>query len=286
MSCDNHPCTNLEIVESDEMYHRETKQYPKLKNALKIYNVEKEFKKASNLLEPMAYRGCAIAQYKIAALYDMGWGVEQDTNKAVFWYLQSANQGHPYALHNLATKYAKGEGVVKDHKKSLEYFCKAAEQGIPSAITMVGDSYMNGFAGIRTNHRKAEKLLLIAAEKGETWAMYKLAIIARKRKELKNAIEWYLKAADLGMVKAQYDLASLYDSIYGDDKESLKWYLKAANNGHATSQGWLATAYADGYMNLKIDLKKSKYWRSKQLETRLKEIGGTKVKTPQGFSKW
>lgn len=104
MSCDNHPCGDLEIIESDEIYFREIEQYPNLKNALETYNVKKDFKNALNLLEPMAYKGCAIAQFKIAALYDMGWGVEQNTDKATFWYIQSEIGGHETYIGNWGTR--------------------------------------------------------------------------------------------------------------------------------------------------------------------------------------
>ncbi len=42
----------------------------------------------------LAEKGDADAQFKLGNLYSDGDGVPQDDEKAVAWYLQSAEQGH------------------------------------------------------------------------------------------------------------------------------------------------------------------------------------------------
>lgn len=69
------------------------------------------------------------------------------------------------------------------------------------------------------------------------------------KRDDKAAADWYEKAAQLGFVIAQYDLANLYYSGQGrprDLKQAGRWYLAAAKGGHAKSQYYLAQMYESG----------------------------------------
>jgi TPR repeat protein len=69
------------------------------------------------------------------------------------------------------------------------------------------------------------------------------------KRDDKAAADWYEKAAQLGFVLAQYDLANLYYTGQGrsrDLKQSARWYLAAAKGGHAKSQFYLAQMYESG----------------------------------------
>ena len=70
--------------------------------------------KAAKLFKPLAARGNAVAQFKLATMYYSGKGVKRNTKEAVKLYLRSAEQGHVVAQSNLATMYYRGDGVPKD----------------------------------------------------------------------------------------------------------------------------------------------------------------------------
>ena len=53
-----------------------------------------QFDRAATLLEQAAKAGDAEAQYKLASLYRMGRGVEQDEAAAFRWMKSAALQGH------------------------------------------------------------------------------------------------------------------------------------------------------------------------------------------------
>lgn len=72
------------------------------------------YTKAVELLRPLAAKGNAVAQFKLAAMYYSGKGVPRDNKEAVRLYRLSAEQGNAVAQSNLATMYFKGEGVPKD----------------------------------------------------------------------------------------------------------------------------------------------------------------------------
>ena len=59
----------------------------------------------------------ADAQYNVEAAYDLGQGVEQSTEKAIKWYLLSAEQNHAWAQYNFAIYYLDGYGVPLDHER-------------------------------------------------------------------------------------------------------------------------------------------------------------------------
>jgi len=65
----------------------------------------------------------------------------------------------------------------------------------------------------------------------------------------KEAASWYLRAANQGSAKGQYNLGALYQfSTWGnkDIAEVLQWYLKAANQGDADAYLRLSELYQYG----------------------------------------
>ena len=47
----------------------------------------------------------------LGVMYDLGQGVLENKNQAVYWYKLAAEQGHSEAQYNLAISYYKGTGV-------------------------------------------------------------------------------------------------------------------------------------------------------------------------------
>ena len=69
------------------------------------------------------------------------------------------------------------------------------------------------------------------------------------REEYEEAIEYFLKAADLGYVNAQYVLGWKYhfgDGIEQDYEEAAKYYQLAADQGHALAQTCIGHCYLSG----------------------------------------
>ena len=60
---------------------------------------------------------------------------------------------------------------------------------------------------------------------------------------MKKRLQWYQKAAKRGNVKAQFNLAAMYDNGEGvmqDKEKAVQWYQKAAKQGKCQSpiQSW------------------------------------------------
>lgn len=75
---------------------------------------EGSYIKAAKLFRPLAEKGNAMAQFKLATMYYNGKGVTKNFKEALRLYRISAEQGHVVAQSNLATMYYRGDGVPKD----------------------------------------------------------------------------------------------------------------------------------------------------------------------------
>ena len=69
--------------------------------------------------------GDADAQFKLAGLYKVGRGVEQNIEEAVAYYTKAAEQGHVDAMYKLAAMYASGDGVERNADTALKWHMQA-----------------------------------------------------------------------------------------------------------------------------------------------------------------
>ena len=68
------------------------------------------------------------------------------------------------------------------------------------------------------------------------------------KQDYKEAVKWWLLAAEQGHADAQYGLGLCYENGSGVDKdlsEAFKWYSKAAKQGHAGAKDRLKTLGVD-----------------------------------------
>ncbi len=92
-----------------------------------------------------------------------------------------------------------------------------------------------------------------AAQLGDLEAEYNLAVMYDTGRGVPQnyaqAAIWYRRAAERGMVRAQYNLALLYEGGLGvrqDDTQAVTWYRRAADRGDAPAQYNLAIMYENG----------------------------------------
>jgi TPR repeat protein len=70
----------------------------------------KEYAAALKLMQPLAEKGNALAQYRIATMHRMGLGVSKDAAEAKKWSRLAARQGNADAQALLGSLYYKAEG--------------------------------------------------------------------------------------------------------------------------------------------------------------------------------
>lgn len=76
--------------------------------------------------------------------YLMGRGVQQNDEKAFYYFSQAANANDVTAQNEVAYMYAAGKGTPQDYKAAFDWYQKAAEKGLASAQYNLGMLYQYG----------------------------------------------------------------------------------------------------------------------------------------------
>ena len=90
-------------------------------------NPKADAKKAFKTLEKAAETSAA-AKYYLAQLYQEGRGVDKDTKKAGELILKAAAEDNGYAQEKAGDMYFEGRGVAQDYVKAVEYYLMAEAQ--------------------------------------------------------------------------------------------------------------------------------------------------------------
>lgn len=153
-----------------------------------------------------AAQGIAPAQFRLALMYDRGWGVQPSEVKAVKWLRKAAEQGFTEAQYNLGSRYESGEGVTQDYAEAANWFLKAAAQGSVNAQKNLGAMYGLG-QGVPGSYSESYVWSSIAAESGDKGAIVNRNLAASK-----------LSSVDLNT--AQRRATDLYEEIQQRSQES------------------------------------------------------------------
>jgi TPR repeat protein len=151
-------------------------------------------------------------QIQLAGNYLAGHGVQQDSQRAAFWYEKAAGAGDPRAQLQIGYLYEAGIGVPKDPVRAFHWYQLAASGGLVSAKVNLGIAYLFG-DGVDKNQQLAFALFHEAAQKGNGLAacflgdIYHFGIgVVQNDAE---AERWYAKGAELHNPQAQYVIGSL-----------------------------------------------------------------------------
>jgi len=90
------------------------------------YVREKDFSRAFRLCLRLARKNSdKEVQYKLAAFYRNGTGVQQNNERALFWFKKSAMQGYARAQYQLGVLYQNGIGVPVSRETAAFWYKKA-----------------------------------------------------------------------------------------------------------------------------------------------------------------
>ena len=81
--------------------------------------------------------------YSRGEAYFYGKGVENNYDKAFYWYSKAAEQGYSKAEFSIGWMYENGRGVSKDAKKAEAWYRKAAEHGDAEAKKKLAGTMVN-----------------------------------------------------------------------------------------------------------------------------------------------
>jgi localization factor PodJL len=118
------------------------------------------------LLRRAADRGFAMAQYRLAKLYERGEGVQTDLAVARQWTERAAAAGNRRAMHDLGVYFARGEGAPLDEAAAFRWFRQAAELGVADSQYNLGVLYQQG-RGVNASASEALFWFMVAARQGD-----------------------------------------------------------------------------------------------------------------------
>lgn len=167
--------------------------------------------------------------------YDQG-----DYDSAIEKFGVAARAGSAEAQYHLGEMLWHGEGVVPSVDEAAKWIQNSADAGYAPAQASLGRAYYQG-DGMETNHETALLWLERAASQGYAPADYLLGRLALES-DTAMAITRLLRAAEAGVVQAQYALFSL--STWGESTtvaaRGVNWGRRAALQGHREAQFWNA----------------------------------------------
>jgi len=268
------------------------------------HDLELDFQAARRLFRRAAEMNHAQAQYEYGVMLDRGLGGEQDPVKGVRWIEHAAKGGCVEARLFIGKRYLYGEGVEKNDLRAEQYLRGAAESGLAEAQAVMGFLYRDSGAladpvqavswlskavaqrypaayfplselyesgvGVARDVKKADELLLQAADFGESAAQLKLAKYYLTGafghafpQNYRTALDWFRRAAAHGVAEAEYEVGVRYEQNEGveapDMNQAIASYLKAAEMGFAPAQNRIAQVYLYG-QGVNQNLREARRW--------------------------
>lgn len=99
---------------------------------------------ALRIIEPLAVKGDARAQYILGYMHENGHVTDQNYALAAKWYRMAAEQGDAISEISLGLLYEHGKGVAKDFAEAAKLYRRAADRGSARAHYRLGVMYRFG----------------------------------------------------------------------------------------------------------------------------------------------
>lgn len=211
------------------------------------------------------------AIFYLASNYGSGrLSLDVDYDKAYELYTKAAKLNHGESAYRVAVCNEIGAGTRRDPQKAITWYHKAGGQlGDVSAMYKLGMISLNGLLGQPQNQLEAITWLQRASdnateenphavhelgllcERGELAACSPTgaALPASPKSQQQQALEYFMRAAELDYAPSQFRLGSAYE--YGtlgcavDPERSIAWYTRASQKGEPESElamsGWYLT---------------------------------------------
>ena len=188
------------------------------------YGVTRNHNRAEKLYRLAADQGYVIAQFYLAQMYYFGIGIDEDDEQAIHFYRLAAKQKHHIALYRLWYLCVYGDGIEIDKSAALDYLRQSAKCGNDEAQVQMGQLCLD-----RGDEKQAKAFFQAAADKGNTGAQVRLgAMYARGeggQQDYQKAKALYEQAAarkNRLSLGANFSLAELYERGLGVEQDDKK----------------------------------------------------------------
>ncbi|KAI9306811.1 hypothetical protein BJ944DRAFT_262915 [Cunninghamella echinulata] len=179
--------------------------------ALGICLIEQnQFDQGIPWLQKAIEKNNARALLKYGIMHETGKGVSKDSHIALHYYKLAVHQDDPVAHYILGLHYRLDTSLPNHHVEAGKHFHRSAKAGFPPSQRLLGLMYAQGL--LSTNHDE-------------------LTATQRRRKDEKQALIWFKRAASHGDVRALGLVGSCYEHGHGaavNFDVALQYYQKAA----------------------------------------------------------
>lgn len=217
------------LLEADVVYFNELIQ----KNGASFLCLALEFRKQDdikkarrNLLKAVQLASPDAMLYLALAYFDGGWGIAENTAKAIYWFSTLAECGNLVGAAFFARCLKTGFGVSKSLERSNEWAQKI--------LAANWEFFAKGYCylhGVGTTKNIQDALVNMLKDRdGREYQQFIISKIFRGLRDTENAYLWCTKAAEQGYCMAQFEL-SCYLGKSGHADEAAVWLKKAHNQG-------------------------------------------------------
>ena len=223
------------------------------------YGVIKDYNKAKEFYEMSAELNNSDALLFLGNLYFNGYGVKSNFSKALKFYEKSADQNNCYALTFLGNYYL----YHNNYFKAKKYFKKLAEKNDSKALLKLGIFYLNGY-GVKQNYLKAIYYFILSSEQNNSDAFLCLGNLYFRNYDLENnfniAIDYYEKSARLHNENAMLILGNIFLGGYinEDFVSAKKYYDMLIEKNNSIAHLKLGIIFEDG-LGVEKDYIKAKF---------------------------
>lgn len=251
--------------------------------------------------EAEAEAGDTVLMEQLAMMYLNGDEVDQNPEKAVYWFRKLAETGDSNGMFNLALHYAKGFGVERDFNQAAYWMTQAAEHGDEDAPAITekyakaavaqekaaaGDAQAQADlagvlmglggsldqAGTGKDYEDAFTLAEKSAAQGNGDGIWTLALAYEHGravdKDAERAVELYRQGAEIGHAPSQHSLGCYYmrgEIVPKDEEKAFELILKSARQGYGLGMRSAGACYQFGN-GVQDDMNTAIYWFEKYLE--------------------
>lgn len=192
---------------------------------------------SANLWKAQAEGGDRIAQFQ----YSIDLEKKGNSSESLKWLRRAAEQGLAEAQFELGKRYLEGDGVESSTDDGIKWLKLSSKQNFRSAVDLLKTRFPNQV--ILTQEEAAQ------AREAFNRGVGHLLGTDNFEKDPDKAIQYFLEAAEIGSVDAQWNLGLLYNEGIGvelNPEEARYWFEKAAKAGHSRAQFNLSLMYMTG----------------------------------------
>ncbi len=162
--------------------------------------------------------------------------------------------------------------AIQDKKpyKAEKYLLSLTKSEHPKmaerAAYYLANLYLKGENGFSKNPQKAEKYLMLSADKGSVRAAYELALLydigSQIPEHRDKALEYMTMAAKQNYAPALYAMGVWAERGYMDVPfgKIVQVYEMAANQGYQNAMASLISIYSNGYGPFPYNIQRANYW--------------------------